>query len=169
MRAIIISLFLAGLVSGQWTQGQDVSEENGNYFYYSNSDSVFWDDDTLYIAGAETAYVYVKTGRTLGNITFKGYVTVKDTMGHASDTASVVFDMAKLKGLSYTQPDDSVTETFYGLDSMEVLSGATAFYFYPWQNNNLDDSHVFYYILRIRSRAQGLAAIIIREERVLTY
>ncbi|MCK4825836.1 hypothetical protein KA005_59355, partial [bacterium] len=112
-KILIILLILVVSVSGQWTTGQDVSNTNGNYFAVSNSDSVFWDEDTLYICGAETAYVFVAVRKTLGMITYKGTVTTKDTMSHAADSARVVFEIAMLQGLSYTALDVSVTETYY--------------------------------------------------------
>ena len=84
-KILILLTVLTVSVFGQWTTGQDVSNSNGNYFAASNTDSVFWDDDTLYICGAETAYVFVATRRSLGMLTYKGTITTKDTMVHAAD------------------------------------------------------------------------------------
>ena len=168
---IILSILVVSLF-GQWTQGEDVSNSNGNYFAVSNTDSVFWDGDTLFICGAETAYVFVNPGKTLGMITYKGTVTTKDTMSHASDSARVVFEMALLKGLSYTALDASVTETYYGMDSVDVANAASDdIYFYPFQNTNLDQKHTMYYLMRIRGRySTNISKIYpFREERISAY
>ena len=70
---ILFTLIFAVSLFGQSiTEGQDVSNSNGNYIAYSNTDSCFFDDDTLYICGAETAYVFVAVRNTKGMITFKG-------------------------------------------------------------------------------------------------
>ena len=156
---------------GQWTTGEDVSNSNGNYFAASNTDSVFWDDDTLYICGAETAYVFVGTRKTLGMLTYKGTISTKDTMSHSNDSSRVVFELAMLKGLSYTALDASVTETYYGMDSVDVaFGGADDIYFYPFQNTNLDQLHTLYYLLRIRGRfSTNLSKIWLKEERIRAF
>jgi hypothetical protein len=175
MKRIILFLMLlsVSLAFGQniWTEGQAVSNTNGNYFLASNSDSVFWDEDTLYICGAETAYVWINTGTTKGMLTYKAHVTGKDTMSHASDSARCVFELALVKGLSFNALDASVTETFYGMDSSDVAqSGTGAIYFYPFQNANLDQKHTNFYVLRIKGRySTNLSAIRLREERVRAY
>ena len=168
----VLILTISAFSQPYWTQGEDVSNTNGNYFLASDADSVFFDDDTLYIVGVDTAYIWVNSGKTLGMITFKGHVTTKDTIGHSGDSARVVFEMAKLTGMNYnTSLDANVTETFYALDSVEVDSGTVgAFYFKPFDNTNLDQVHTNYWILRIRNKyATNLSAIIIREERIRAY
>jgi hypothetical protein len=164
-------LVLVVSVSGQWTTGEDVSNTNGNYFTASNTDSVFWDEDTLYICGAETAYIFIRVGKTLGMLTYKGTVTTKDTMSHSSDSARVVFEIAMLKGLSYIALDASVIETYYGMDSVDVASAASDdIYFYPFQNTNLDQLHTYYYLMRIRGRySTNLSKIWLKEERTVAF
>lgn len=167
-KILMFLLVLIISVSGQWTTGEDVSNSNGNYFTASNTDSVFWDEDTLYICGAETAYVFVRVGKTLGMLTYKGTVTTKDTMAHSGDSARVVFEIGMLKGLSYTALDASVTETYYGMDSVDVATTVSDdIYFYPFQNTNLDQLHTYYYLMRIRGRySTNLSKIWLKEERI---
>ena len=170
-KAAIIFLILATSLFGQWTTGEDVSNSNGNYFATSNTDSVFWDGDSLFICGAETAYIFIRVGKTLGMVTYKGTVTTKDTMSHASDSARVVFEIAMLKGLSYTALDASVTETYYGMDSVDVANAASDdIYFYPFQETNLDQLHTMYYLMRIRGRySTNLSKIWLKEERISAF
>lgn len=101
-------------------------------------------------------------------LTYKGDVYAKAITEHAADSARVVFEMCMLKGMSYNALDADVTETYYGLDSVEVAATATGtFYFYPFQNTNMDQKHTNYYILRMRGRYNtNAAAVIIKEERV---
>jgi hypothetical protein len=100
-----------------------VFEDNGNYWTASNTDSVVWtsDEDSLFIAGAETAYVFIRTGNTLGMITYKGTVETQATLNHTADSARVVFEVAMLTGLSYNALDASVTETYYTLEIHRFL------------------------------------------------
>jgi hypothetical protein len=170
-RLPLFLLVLIVSVSGQWIAGEDVSNTNGNYFTASNTDSVFWDEDTLYICGAETAYIFIRVGKTLGMITYKGAVTTKDTMAHASDSARVVFEIAMLEGMIYTALDANVTETYYNMASINIAITATGtFYFYPFQNTNLDQLHTNYYLLRIRGLySTNLSEIWLKEERIFAY
>ena len=170
-KVMIFLLIFIVSVFGQWTTGQDVSNSNGNYFAASNTDSVFWDDDSLYICGAETAYVFVAVRKTLGMLTYKGTVTTKDTMSHSGDSARVVFEIAMLKGLSYTALDASVDETYYGMDSVDVATTVSDdIYFYPFQNTNLDQLHTMYYLMRIRGRySTNLSKIWLKEERISAF
>lgn len=170
-KIIIFILALTVSAFGQWTTGEDVSNSNGNYFAVSNEDSVFWDDDSLYICGAETAYIFIRVGKTLGMITYKGTTTTKDTMVHSGDSARVVFEIAMLKGLSYTALDASVTETYYGMDSVDVATTkADDFYFYPFQNTNLKQLHTMFYLMRIRGRySTNLSKIWLKEERIKAF
>ena len=147
--------------------GQDVSDESGNYFARSNTDSVFFDDDTLYICGADTAYILLYAGDTQGMTVLKGSVGTKDTMSHAADSCRVVFDLAIYKGLTYSSVDANMTNTFYAMDSVEVASGSTGyFYFKPFDNTNLDQEYTLYWLLRIRQRYDtNLAAIYLQQEK----
>jgi len=168
---ILILIFIVSVSAQSWTQGQDVSTDNGNHFAASNTDSVFWDDDTLYICGAETAYVFINVGKSLGMLTYKAVVTTKDTMNHASDSARVVFELALLKGMSYTALDANATETYYGMDSTDVANAAVdLIYIRPFDNTNLDKKNTNYYLMRIRGRfSTNISAILIREERLRAY
>jgi hypothetical protein len=169
----ILILLMASLVSGQVTDGLDVFEDNGNYWTASNTDSVVWtsDEDSLFIAGAETAYVFIRTGNTLGMITYKGTVETQATLNHTADSARVVFEVAMLTGLSYNALDASVTETYYTLETTELaFGGSTDFYFYPFENTNLDQKHTLYWLMRIRGKySTNLAKIYIKEERMRAY
>lgn len=175
MKRLILFLFLLlALVyaQGYWTEGKAVFTDNGNYWTASDLDSVVWtsDYDSLYIAGAETAYVFIRAGRTLGRITYKGKVTTENAYSHTADSANLVFEMALLKGLSYTSLDSDVSETFYSMATVAIAYGETGtFYFYPYTNANLDEP-TLYYLLRIRGvSSTDLAKIYIKEERIRQY
>jgi len=164
---LMLLLFALPLYGQNYMSGQDVSDSDGNYFDTSEDDSVFFDDDTLYICGADTAYILIYAGDTEGLTAFKGTVTTKDTMTHAADSARVVFDMAIYAGLTYSAVDANFTNTFYALDSVEIASaGSGTFNFKPFDNSNLDQEYTLYWLLRIRQRFDtNLAAIYLRQEK----
>jgi len=110
----------------------------------------------------------VNSGKSYGMLTYKGDVYAKAVTGHAADSSRIVFQMAMLKGMSYTALDANVTETYYNMDSVEVAATAAGtFYFYPFQDTNMDQKHTNYYILRIRGRySTNAAAIVMKEERI---
>ena len=165
MLIMVVSLF----AQTSWEQGEDIINSNGNQWVTTDDDSVYFDTsigDTLHIFGADTAYIFINTGKTNGMITFKGEVYAP-----ADDSAHVWFDLGKLKGRSYIALDANQTEIYYHMDSSFVdSSGTDAFYFYPFQNTNLRDwNHTTYYILMIYGRAAYQQQIILREERTRAF
>lgn len=162
MLIMIMSVF----AQTTWEQGEDITNSNGNQWVTTDDDSVYFSGDTLLIFGADTAYIFVNTGKTSGMITYKGEVYAP-----ADDSAHVWFDIAKLEGRDYAALDANATETYYHMDSSFVdSSGTDHFYFYPFQNTNLQDyNHTTYYLLRMKGRAAYQAKIIMREERTRAY
>ena len=165
---IIFILIMSVSVFGQtsWEQGEDITNSNGNYWVTTDDDSVYFSGDTLLIFGADTAYIFVNTGKTNGMITYKGEVYAS-----AVDSAHVWFYMGKLKGRDYTDLDANQTETYYAMDSSAVdTSGTDGFYFYPFQNTNLQDyNHTSYYLLRVWGKVADEARVILREERIKAF
>ena len=164
-------LFTFSLSFGQtgWTTGEDVISSNGNGYWVSDADSVFFDDDTLYICGADTLEIYVNTGKTLGMVRLYGTATNKDTMGYASSVDSVYFYAAQHKGDGSTR-NDSIPETFFPMDSCEQASGNTdAFDVYPLSNSTLDNQAAAFITIRIYGKTGTMNALWLKEERVNAY
>ena len=168
---LLIFLILATSVFGQsrWTFGEDIISKNGNGYWVSNEDSVFFDEDTLYIAGAETLEVYVNVGRTLGMIRYYGTVHTKDTLGYSSVGDTVYFNASLHRGDGNSK-NALITETFYAMDSCKIVHDSTGvFDVYFFANSNLEQVETAYYTLRIYGVADKIGGIWIKEERVFAY
>lgn len=176
---ILLVVLLSGTVLAQnmILTGQDVAEKNGNGYWISNQDSVFWDEDTLYIAGAETCEVYVNVDRTLGMLRLDGTIQNKDTVGYSSTGDTIRFYCARFKGTfrqygngRFDPKNSNMSETFYAMDSVKQASGTVgAFDVYPLSNSTLDDEACNYFIFRITGVASKISAIWPRLSLVFAY
>lgn len=153
----------------KWTIGDDILSANGNGYWVSDADSVFFDDDTLYIAGAETLEVYVNTGRTLGMISLYGTVQNKDTIGYSSTADSVYFYASRHMG-SGSARNANISETFVPIDSV-LNDGSTvgSFRVQPIANTTFGTDAAVYWTIRIYGKANIINAIWLKEERVFAY
>jgi hypothetical protein len=163
----ILVLFLVINLHGQtMLTGRSVGDSYGNKWSVTNEDSVYFDSDTLFIHGADTAYFAINTGASLGMITFKG-----DVFAGSVDSAVVRFSLAKYKGYKFGSGPDNIVDIYYPMDSCFVAaSGIDGFYFYPFQNVNFQDyNHSYFYILKIAGTVGNLAKIWLREEILEAY
>lgn len=166
---MVILLSIIGFAQTKWIIGEDILSSNSNGYWISNSDSIFFDEDTLYIAGAETLEVYANVGKTLGMITWEGTVQNKDTIGYSSTGDTVYFDCALHRGTGSAR-NSNMTETFYAIDSVKTVSDSVgSFNVYPLSNTTLDDQAKPFITLRIRGVANKISAIWIKESRVDAY
>jgi len=178
-RFVIFLLCIVTIIFAQnaWFTGEDVVKKNNNAFYVSDKDSVFFDEDTLYICGAETIEVYVNMDRSLGMVRLFGTVQSKDTMGYSSTGDSIYFYVARHKGLGQTRgggrldaKNANITETFYAIDSVEQANGTVGtFDVYPLSNSTLKEEPGVYYTFRIYGVAHKNSAIWLKEELIYAY
>lgn len=170
---IILLLFILPVwAQTEWTIGEDILTSNGNYFWESDADSVFAssDGDSLYIVGDDTLEIYINVGRTQGQINYIGYARGVAMLGAGgAKTCSLYFYISRHLGDGITR-NDSIPETFYALDSVEVGANTKGtFEVYPLSNSTIDDRAVPYLTLRIYGVAGQVAKFWMREERVHAY
>jgi len=177
MKKLILFIWLLVLCSWsllqaqtEWTLNEDILTSNGNYYRFSDSDSVFAssDGDSLYIVGNDTLEIYVNIGRTLGMIRFYGYAQGVAMLGHSATTCTLYFDMSIHKGDGSTM-NANITETFYAIDTILVIADSVGYFdVYPLGNSNLNQ-RTAYYTLRIYGVTAQVAKFWLKEERINAY
>ena len=165
---VVLALFgviAHGYCQPVYVQGDDVLSANGNKYWVSDADSVYFSGDTLYIHGADSLVIYCNTGKTLGMVTYLGSVT------GFGDSSKVVFEAGIHKHIVPATAVRPGTETtFTALDSVDVdTSASDTYWFSPITNTTIGTNHTYFYAILIRGTAGDTGAIIIREERIRAF
>lgn len=164
LKILIFTMVAISAAIGQpiFTYGEDIIGDNGNGYWISDSDSVYFQNDSLYIHGAETLEVYINTNKTLGMVKLYGTAHALGT-----DSGTVYFDVSQHRGDGGSRHDE-IPETFYAMDSCKIDTSGTdsLWYVNPFDNTNLEKKHTAFYTLRIYGIASYKTVLWMKEERV---
>lgn len=147
-----ILFFFFVLFASGFAQGFDDTADVWDDLHPQTSDDsrVYFSDDSIYIADAETLWVFIPTKFTNGAIYVHGTVT-----GSNGKAAEAVFEMAPHTG-DGTALNAAEPESYQTMATVTAAAGSTsAFNIWPMANSTLKASASNYITLRIRGTTAG--------------
>jgi len=188
-KLIFIVLLVSSWVFSQATfyNNETISDFDDGFAYtVSSSDSIFFYNDTLWIASADSIDIYLPIKRTLGLIKVKGTVTgtiwLTDTrQGVASNrqanagagAAAITFKIGPHNGNGSTDDAEiAFAPSTLGSFSHTASAGdsTTGFSYYPLETvSALKDQATAYYTLRLVGTSGNIAGVVFKLEYIDAY
>jgi hypothetical protein len=179
---IVLLFFLLSWAQNERKQTAQIWDDWGTYA--TDEDSIWFESDSgfIYIANAETLYIFIPTGRSYGTLWIHGTVTALDTLfgasysdyeGGATDSLafcgadSLIFQLASHTGDGTALKTDE-TETYIAMDTVNTSTTGT-FSIWPMKNSILKSQACEFFTLRILSKANNFGAVWIEVEHINTY
>jgi len=186
---LLLTLFLVPLAQAQpeWDDISEIYDDGKNYGQYENLDSmIFFYEDTVFIAGGNTLYLFVNSRKTMGNIRFHGYAWALDTLdvtlysgaedfeltdpvSYSGNDTLLIFSLAAHTGSGQTALNTNETESYTAVDTALTGSTATAFDFYVKDVTAMQTKLPAFYTLRMAGGANRLWGVVMKAEFVPAY